>query len=153
MPNVLLRIYPNGDILFSVRISLVLFCPMESAILSTWSSNLQNTNGKLYVILNAFLPFLYLNIRRRTDGYTTEDVVFLWKEGDPVQITSKLNLSRFTLLKYFTEYCTSKTNTGAYSCIKVSMLFKREFSYYLILIYVPCCMLVIVSWVRNDPLN
>lgn len=29
MPNVLLRIYPNGDILFSVRISLVLFCPMD----------------------------------------------------------------------------------------------------------------------------
>lgn len=29
MPNVLLRIYPNGDILFSVRISLVLFCPMN----------------------------------------------------------------------------------------------------------------------------
>lgn len=27
------------------------------------------------------------------------------------------------------------------------MLFKREFSYYLILIYVPCSMLVIVSWV------
>lgn len=83
-----------------------------------------------------------------SDGYTTEDVVFLWKEGDPVQITSKLNLSRFTLLKYFTAYCTSKTNTGAYSCIKVDMLFKREFSYYLILIYVPCCMLVIVSWVN-----
>ena len=27
------------------------------------------------------------------------------------------------------------------------MIFKREFSYYLITIYVPCCMLVIVSWV------
>lgn len=26
-------------------------------------------------------------------------------------------------------------------------MFKREFSYYLFLIYVPCCMLVIVSWV------
>lgn len=36
---------------------------------------------------------------------------------------------------------------GAYSCVKIDLLFKREFSYYLILIYVPCCMLVIVSWV------
>lgn len=26
-------------------------------------------------------------------------------------------------------------------------MFKREFSYYLIQIYIPCCMLVIVSWV------
>ena len=29
----------------------------------------------------------------------------------------------------------------------MDLIFKREFSYYLILIYVPCCMLVIVSWV------
>lgn len=37
--------------------------------------------------------------------------------------------------------------TGEYSCLKVDLLFKREFSYYLIQIYIPCCMLVIVSWV------
>ena len=36
---------------------------------------------------------------------------------------------------------------GAYSCLKVELILKREFSYYLITIYVPCCMLVIVSWV------
>ena len=29
----------------------------------------------------------------------------------------------------------------------MNLLFKREFSYYLIQIYIPCCMLVIVSWV------
>lgn len=39
------------------------------------------------------------------------------------------------------------TTTGEYSCLRVDLLFKREFSYYLIQIYIPCCMLVIVSWV------
>jgi hypothetical protein len=29
MPNVLLRIFPNGDVLYSIRISLILFCPMH----------------------------------------------------------------------------------------------------------------------------
>lgn len=29
MPNVLLRIYPNGEVLYSIRISLVLSCPMD----------------------------------------------------------------------------------------------------------------------------
>nr|CAG4641420.1 EOG090X0OE5 [Eulimnadia texana] len=38
-------------------------------------------------------------------------------------------------------------NIGEYSCLKVDLIFKREFSYYLIQIYIPCCMLVIVSWV------
>ena len=37
--------------------------------------------------------------------------------------------------------------TGEYSCLTVDLTFKREFSYYLLTIYVPCCMLVIVSWV------
>ena len=31
---------------------------------------------------------------------------------------------------------------------QILMVFKREFSYYLLNIYVPSCMLVIVSWVR-----
>ncbi|RWS21063.1 glutamate-gated chloride channel-like protein [Leptotrombidium deliense] len=29
MPNVLLRIYPTGEVLYSIRISLVLACPMD----------------------------------------------------------------------------------------------------------------------------
>lgn len=120
------------------------------------------------------------------DGYTTEDLVFQWKNDDPVQVVKNLHLPRFTLQKYNTSSCTSKTNTGnqhynflfpiylplrnhviavkiislnlfsivsplsnvgEYSCIKVDLLFKREFSYYLIQIYIPCSMLVIVSWV------
>lgn len=47
-----------------------------------------------------------------TDGYTTEDLIFLWKKVNPVQITHPLNLPRFKLIKYKTNYCTSKTNTG-----------------------------------------
>lgn len=82
-----------------------------------------------------------------SDGYTTEDVVFIWKEDGPVQVTSNLHLPRFTLTKFETDYCTSKTNTGEYSCVIVNLIFKREFSYYLIQIYIPCIMLVIVSWV------
>lgn len=29
MPNVLLRIYPHGEVLYSIRLSLVLACPMD----------------------------------------------------------------------------------------------------------------------------
>ena len=39
-------------------------------------------------------------------------------------------------------------NSGEYSCLSVDLVFKRQFSYYLITIYVPGCMLVIVSWVN-----
>ncbi|XP_022650818.1 glutamate-gated chloride channel-like isoform X3 [Varroa destructor] len=127
VPNVLLRIYPNGDVLFSIRISLVLSCPM---------------NLKFYPLDKQICSILMASY-----GYTTEDLVFLWKEGDPVQVTKNLHLPRFTLERFNTDYCTSRTNTGEYSCLKVDLVFKREFSYYLIQIYIPCCMLVVVSWV------
>ncbi|XP_045779486.1 glutamate-gated chloride channel isoform X8 [Maniola jurtina] len=127
MPNVYIRIFPNGNVLYSIRISLTLSCPM---------------NLKLYP-----LDKQTCSLRMASYGWTTDDLVFLWKEGDPVQVVKNLHLPRFTLEKFLTDYCNSKTNTGEYSCLKVDLLFKREFSYYLIQIYIPCCMLVIVSWV------
>ncbi|XP_043599359.1 glutamate-gated chloride channel-like isoform X7 [Bombus pyrosoma] len=127
MPNVYIRIFPNGFVLYSIRISLTLSCPM---------------NLKLYP-----LDRQVCSLRMASYGWTTDDLVFLWKEGDPVQVVKNLHLPRFTLEKFYTDYCNSKTNTGEYSCLKVDLLFKREFSYYLIQIYIPCCMLVIVSWV------
>ncbi|XP_021203398.1 glutamate-gated chloride channel-like isoform X7 [Bombyx mori] len=127
MPNVYIRIFPNGTVLYSIRISLTLSCPM---------------NLKLYP-----LDKQTCSLRMASYGWTTDDLVFLWKEGDPVQVVKNLHLPRFTLEKFRTDYCNSKTNTGEYSCLKVDLLFKREFSYYLIQIYIPCCMLVIVSWV------
>ncbi|KAI5705722.1 hypothetical protein M8J75_001210 [Diaphorina citri] len=127
MPNVYIRIHPQGSVLYSIRISLTLSCPM---------------NLKLYP-----LDRQSCSLKMASYGWTTDDLIFLWKEGDPVQVVKNLHLPRFTLEKFYTDYCNSKTNTGAYSCLKVDLLFKREFSYYLIQIYIPCCMLVIVSWV------
>ncbi|RWS18692.1 GluClalpha:-like isoform F, partial [Leptotrombidium deliense] len=63
-PNVLLRIYPNGDVLFSTRLSLTLSCPMD---------------------LRAFPKHrIECMIKLASYAYTTEDLLFLWKEGDPI---------------------------------------------------------------------
>ena len=36
--------------------------------------------------------------------------------------------------------------SGEYSCLQVDLLFAREVSYYIITIYLPTLMIVIVSW-------
>jgi hypothetical protein len=36
----------------------------------------------------------------------------VWKDGDPVQVVKNLHLPRFTLEKFLTDSCNSKTNTG-----------------------------------------
>ena len=47
-----------------------------------------------------------------SDGYTTDDITYLWKDKDPVQIAQGLSLPRFSIEKYASSYCTVSTNTG-----------------------------------------
>ena len=48
------------------------------------------------------------------DGWTTDDLVYKWKDDEPVQIVKDLNLPRFKLEEYSTDYCNTVTNTGMY---------------------------------------
>ncbi|KHJ94909.1 Neurotransmitter-gated ion-channel transmembrane region, partial [Oesophagostomum dentatum] len=84
-----------------------------------------------------------------SDAYTTEDIKYEWKSTNPVQQKDGLrqSLPSFELQDVVTKYCTSKTNTGEYSCLRTQMVLRREFSYYLLQLYIPSFMLVIVSWV------
>lgn len=35
---------------------------------------------------------------------------------------------------------------GAYSCLRVELTFARQLSFFIFTIYIPCFMIVIVSW-------
>ena len=48
------------------------------------------------------------------DGWTTADLIYIWKEIDPVQIVKDLNLPRFKLEQFQTTYCNTITNTGMF---------------------------------------
>lgn len=50
-------------------------------------------------------------------------------------------------LKYVVSIVCLCVYVGEYSCLKVDLAFQRKFSYYLLTIYIPCDMLVVVSWV------
>ncbi|CEF69116.1 GluClalpha [Strongyloides ratti] len=128
-PNVFMRIYPNGEILYSVRLSMVFSCLMK----------LHNYPVDKQVC--------YLDIA--SYAYTTDDIKYEWKDSNPIQKKAGLekSLPSFELYDVQTDYCTSKTNTGEYSCLRTKLLLRREYSYYLIQLYIPCCMIVVVSWV------
>ncbi|XP_065286901.1 glutamate-gated chloride channel-like [Dermacentor albipictus] len=126
-PNVLVRIYSDGGVLYSIRVSLKLSCPM----------NLMN------------FPFDRQTCSIITTSYahTTEDIVFLWRQSDPVQVMRSLHLPKFALTKFRTGDCSSKTNTGEYSCLRLDLSFERDRNGYMINIYLPCIMCVLLSWV------
>uniref|UniRef100_A0A914D0N0 Ig-like domain-containing protein n=1 Tax=Acrobeloides nanus TaxID=290746 RepID=A0A914D0N0_9BILA len=128
-PNVLIRIHKDGQILYSVRISLVLSCPMH---LHDYPMDVQTC----LIDLASY-------------AYTTDDIEYKWKTEEPVQLKKGLEFSMpsFQLTNFTTTYCTSKTNTGEYSCLRTTLQLQRQFSYYLLQLYIPSTMLVIVSWV------
>ena len=50
------------------------------------------------------------------------------------------------MANHTSKYCDVITATGAYSCLRVDLVFARELSFYIVTIYVPCFMIVVVSW-------
>lgn len=126
-PNLYIRVFPNGDILYSIRVSLTLSCPMTLELFP----------------LDTQVCFL----RVASYGWTTNDVIYTWKLPDPVQFVSNLFLpGGFELDGYISDNCDITTNTGRYSCLTVDMTFKRQLSYYILTIYIPTLMIVLVSW-------
>jgi len=125
-PNTYIRIFPDGRVLFSARISLSMTCPMY---LKKYPFDEQTCS-----------------MRMASYGYTTDDIIFKWKHSDPVQFTPVINLPKFSLSQFNTDYCDSQTNTGTYSCLRVDLVFKRDFNSYLVDVYIPCTMLVIIAW-------
>ena len=49
------------------------------------------------------------------DGWAKDDLIYQWKEKDPVQVVPGLHLPRFTLEQYKSAYCDVITNTGEFS--------------------------------------
>lgn len=127
VPNSFIRIFPNGDIMFSMRISLTLTCPM---------------NLRRYPFDTQVCP-----LKVASYGYTTEDVVLRWKEEDPVQATTLTSITGFILDGHTTDSCTSNTKTGEYGCVVAHFNFKRLSFHYLLHIYLPLALLVAASWI------
>lgn len=126
VPNFYIRIFPNGDVLYSVRVSLTLACPMRL---------------ELYP-----LDQQQCSMQVASYGWATDDLVYLWKDDNPVQLGPGIQLPTFIIAKLASDYCNVITSTGEYSCLTMDLTFERQFSYYLLTIFIPTCILVIVSW-------
>jgi len=126
-PNLYIRVYPDGDVLYSIRISLTCACPMHLALFP--------------------LDEQTCNLDIASYGWAKSDLVYVWQDGNPVQLAGNLSLpGGFQLGAFGSEYCDVVTATGEYSCLRVKLLFARQLSFFLVTVYVPCSMTVSVSW-------
>ncbi|XP_039210884.1 glycine receptor subunit alpha-4-like isoform X1 [Crotalus tigris] len=127
--NKLLRIFKNGGVLYSIRLTLILSCPMD---LKNFPMDSQTCTMQL-----------------ESFGYTMNDLTFEWEtEQEAVQVAEGLTLPQFILRdEKDLGYCTKSYNTGQFTCIEVKFHLERQMGYYLIQMYIPSLLIVILSWV------
>ncbi|KAI1286411.1 Gamma-aminobutyric acid receptor subunit beta [Halotydeus destructor] len=126
--NTFLRIGANGDVLRSIRLTVTASCPM----------NLQ------YFPLDRQL----CKIEIESYGYSMADIKYVWAKGlDSVSIDDKLELPQFKVVGHKQSEKVITLSTGNYSRLICDIQFARSMGYYLIQIYIPASLIVIISWV------
>ncbi|XP_070535022.1 glycine receptor subunit alpha-3-like [Ptychodera flava] len=127
--NRALELWPDGQIAYSLRLSLTLSCQMK----------LQNFPMDEHTCSMMLLSY----------AYDANNVVLHWNEGiDAVAMYPDIEMPQFTLInfKYVEEIMTYKHMKNK-SCLEVFFYLKREMGYYILTNFIPSSLLVILSWV------
>lgn len=127
VPNRMLRIHPDGKVLFSQRMNLRLECIMK----------LQK-----YPLDNQTCT---INIG--SYAYLTKDIEFEWSETNALQVNHNVQMPDFILENRTNFKCNRSTATGAYACLEVHFYLKRQFVFYFLQIYLPSILTCFISFV------
>ncbi|CAB3262289.1 unnamed protein product [Arctia plantaginis] len=83
-----------------------------------------------------------------TVGYTMRDTRYKWNEGpNSVGVSNEVSLPQFKVLGHRQRAMEISLTTGNYSRLACEIQFVRSMGYYLIQIYIPSGLIVIISWV------
>ncbi|XP_071060620.1 glycine receptor, beta b isoform X2 [Pseudochaenichthys georgianus] len=114
--------------LSSVRLSVTLSCPLD---LTLFPMDTQRCKMQL-----------------ESFGYTTDNLRFMWQTGDPVQM-DQIALPQFDMSQEDIDYgnCTKfYVGTGYYTCVEVIFTLRRQVGFYLMGVYAPTLLIVVLSW-------
>ncbi|KAK9731194.1 Neurotransmitter-gated ion-channel transmembrane region [Popillia japonica] len=140
-PNKFVRLYQDGRVLYSSRLTIKAGCPMN---LEDFPMDIQRCPLK-------FGSF----------GYTSQDVIYRWNQHRQVAIAEDMKLSQFDLIatpaaNHTDTVISSDSKSGVrsvtititeYSMLLVSFHLQRHMGNFLIQVYGPCVLLVVLSWV------
>ncbi|XP_053306583.1 gamma-aminobutyric acid receptor subunit pi [Spea bombifrons] len=126
--NRLIRIYPNGTVLYALRITTTVACSMD---LTKYPMDKQTCTLQL-----------------ESWGYNINDVMFYWTRGnDSVRGLNTLRLAQYTVEDHYTSVSEAVYETGRYPKLVFHFELKRNILYFILETYVPSILLVVLSWV------
>ncbi|XP_017309585.1 gamma-aminobutyric acid receptor subunit rho-1 [Ictalurus punctatus] len=129
MDNVMLRVYPDGKVLYSVRVTVTAMCNMD---LSHFPLDTQTCSLEI-----------------ESYAYTDDDLMLYWKKGnDSLKTDDKISLSQFLIQEFHT---TTKlafySSTGWYNRLYITFTLRRHIFFFLLQTYFPATLMVMLSWV------
>merc|ERR1711962_1630292 len=127
IPNHYIWLWKDKTILYMVKLTLVLSCPMH---FKNYPHDTQTCNLEIESI-----------------SHTTDDLVFIWDPQMPLDVDKGIELPQLELISTKNDDCTTEYSTGKFTCLEVVFKFKRRLGYYLFHTYVPTCLIVIMSWI------
>jgi len=128
--NYLLQIQPDGNIFYSVRLTVTMACKLN---LQMFPHDVQTCT----VMLESY-------------GYQATDVYYKWNSrnstGDVVYIAEDLEMPQFMITNVQLEERTNIYNIGPHSALVAKFTFHRRLGYYMIQTYIPSMLTVTISW-------
>ncbi|EDS34137.1 conserved hypothetical protein [Culex quinquefasciatus] len=127
VPNKLLRLSQDGEILYSMRLTIKAGCLMQ---LQSFPMDRQSCP----LVLGSY-------------AYSRQQLIYQWQTDDSVNFVPGLSLSQFDLISFHQKNYTFARREGEFSVLHVSFNLQRHTGYFLIQVYVPCILIVVLSWV------
>jgi len=126
--NQFLRISQNGDVLRSIRLTIKATCNMNLA-------NFPMDDQLCTVEVESF-------------GYTMADLRYEWHDGlRSVQMSPDVSLPQFVVIGHRQRQIEVSLSSGNYSRLLADVQFTRSMGYYMIQVYIPSSLIVVMSWV------
>lgn len=127
VPNVLVRIHPDGEILYMLRLKLTFSCMMD---------------------LSKFpLDSQVCTMEVASFSKTIEELSLEWKTNNPVIMGKGLRMPQFEIVKIAASDCQESFQIGNYSCLVAEFHLRRSVGFHLVQSYLPTILIVVISWV------
>ncbi|KAK0415731.1 hypothetical protein QR680_012090 [Steinernema hermaphroditum] len=125
--NKMLRITRDGRVAYGMRFTSTLACHMD--------------------LRNYPLDFQNCTVEIESYGYTTSEVLMKWNHPHAVHGVDQADVPQFTIIGYQTEDSIVRTATGAYQRLSLVFQLQRSVGYFVFQTYLPCILIVMLSWV------
>ncbi|XP_066907680.1 glycine receptor subunit alpha-3 [Halyomorpha halys] len=127
VPNVLIRINPDGEILYMLRLKLTFSCMMD---------------------LSKFpLDNQICTMEVASFSKTIEELRLEWKTLNPVIMGKGLRMPQFEIVDIMASDCQESFQIGNYSCLVAEFYLSRSVGFHLVQSYLPTILIVVISWV------